>query len=240
MIFSIADKLEKVRARIQKATKSAKRSPDSVQLLAVTKTRMASELYEAMLAGQLRFGENYLSEALAKQQALAQLCEEDSQRDSLAAPEWHFIGPVQSNKTRAIAEHFSWVHSVDRLKIAQRLNDQRPAHLPPMNCCIQVNIDEEDTKSGVMLHDVDALAEMIMTLPRLRLRGLMCIPDAAQNDQALRASFMRMADKFAALRQAYVSVDTLSMGMSGDIETAIECGSTMVRVGTALFGERSR
>lgn len=240
MIFSIADKLENVRARIQKATISAHRPPDSVHLLAVSKTRSASELIELMASGQMHFGENYLNEALDKQQALQALCEQQSKGEWLKAVTWHFIGPIQSNKTRAIAEHFDWVHSVDRIKVVQRLNDQRPAGLQSLNCCIQVNVDEEDSKSGVLLTEVDQLAAAIETAQNLSLRGLMCIPRADQDEQALRQSFLRMAEKFAELQATYASVDTLSMGMSADIEMAIECGSTLVRVGTALFGEREK
>lgn len=240
MIFSIADKLENVRARIQKTTISARRRADSVNLLAVSKTRSAEELMTLMDAGQMQFGENYLNEALEKQHALQMLCEQSNKNEVFNQLIWHFIGPIQSNKTRAIAEHFSWVHSVDRLKIVQRLNDQRPPDLGALNCCIQVNIDEEESKSGVLLAEVDSLAAAIATAPNLCLRGLMCIPQAEQGDKALQQSFERMADKFAELKQVYPSVDTLSMGMSGDIEMAIECGSTMVRVGTALFGERPK
>jgi pyridoxal phosphate enzyme (YggS family) len=239
MIFSIADKLENVRARIQKATISAKRSPDSVRLLAVSKTCGAPVLHEAMRAGQQHFGENYVNEALAKQQALQTLCEEQHEAALFESLVWHFIGPIQSNKTRAIAEHFSWVHGVDRSKIAQRLNDQRPGHLGPLNCCIQVNIDAEASKSGLMLDEVNSLAAEMTALPNLCLRGLMCIPDADQGEQALRQSFIRMATKFAELQQQYATVDTLSMGMSEDLELAIDCGSTMVRIGTALFGKRA-
>lgn len=234
MIFSIADKLENVRARIQKATISAKRVPDSVQLLAVTKTRGPETLQLAMKAGLVQFGENYLSEALSKQQALLVLCGEHDYSKLV----WHFIGPIQSNKTRSIAENFSWVHTLDRSKIVNRLNDQRAEALPPLNCCIQVNIDQEDSKSGVLLEEVNALAEEISAAPNLCLRGLMCIPNADQPEASLKRAFLRMATKFEELNAIYPSVDTLSMGMSGDIEIAIESGSTMVRVGTALFGER--
>lgn len=239
MIFSIADKLENVRARIQKATKSAKRVPDSVQLVAVSKTRGAPVLFEALSAGIEQFGENYLNEALHKQTELKALCEAEVCAVSYASLVWHFIGPMQSNKTRAIAENFAWVHSVDRAKIAKRLNAQRPEHLPALNCCIQVNIDAQASKSGVLLEEIEILAAEIEGLPHLCLRGLMCIPDADHDEQALRQSFTRMAARFAELQQRYVTVDTLSMGMSGDIEIAIDCGSTMVRVGTALFGERA-
>lgn len=234
MIFSIADKLENVRARIQKATISAKRLPDSVQLVAVTKTREAEVLYQAMQAGLIQFGENYLSEALAKQESLLNLCGEED----YAKLVWHFIGPIQSNKTRLIAENFSWVHTLERSKIIKRLNEQRPTQLPTLNCCIQINIDEEDSKSGVLLKDVEHLAAEINSAPNLCLRGLMCIPNATQGEANLRDAFNRMAKKFEQLKVLYPNIDTLSMGMSSDIEAAIECGSSMVRVGTALFGER--
>lgn len=234
MIISIADKLDNVRARIQKATISAKKQPDSVQLLAVTKTRDASQLQMAMQVGLVQFGENYLSEALEKQTALLKLCGEGAY-DKL---EWHFIGPIQSNKTRSIAESFSWVHTLERSKIVKRLNAQRPENLSPLNCCIQVNIDEEESKSGLLLSEVNNLAAEISQAPKLCLRGLMCIPNADQSEDDLKAAFNRMAEKYVELKCLYSSIDTLSMGMSGDIEAAIECGSTMVRVGTALFGER--
>jgi pyridoxal phosphate enzyme (YggS family) len=235
MIFSIADKLENVRARIQKATISAKRFPGSVQLLAVTKTREAEILHQAMQAGLVQFGENYLSEALAKQKTLLSLCGEED----YAKLVWHFIGPIQSNKTRLIAENFSWVHTLERSKIVQRLNEQRPTQMQPLNCCIQINIDEENSKSGILLKEVEPLAAEINSAPNLCLRGLMCIPNANQSEANLMDAFNRMAKKFEELKALYPSVDTLSMGMSSDIETAIECGSSMVRVGTALFGERT-
>lgn len=234
MIFSIADKLKNVRARIQKATITAKRLPDTVQLLAVTKTVSAELLHEAMLAGLQQFGENYLSEAVAKQTALKDLCSESEYAGII----WHFIGPIQSNKTRSIAENFSWVQTLDRPKIVQRLNEQRPDVLLPLNCCIQVNIDKEDTKSGIFLEELEALAEQIHNAPKLCLRGLMCIPKADQSDASLNKTYQTMATEFEKLKKRYPTVDTLSMGMSGDIEAAIECGSTMVRVGSALFGER--
>ena len=235
MIFSIADKLNNVRARIQKATISAKRLPDSVHLLAVTKTRGPEILESAMQAGLVQFGENYLSEALDKQTALLKLCGETN----YAKLEWHFIGPIQSNKTRALAENFSWIHTLERPKIVKRLNDQRPENLSPLNCCIQVNIDEEASKSGLLLSEVNDLAAQIHAAPKLCLRGLMCIPNADHSEASLKTAFNRMAEKFEELKGSYPNIDTLSMGMSGDIEAAIECGSTMVRVGTALFGERT-
>ncbi len=234
MIFSIADKLKNVRARIQKATITAKKKPDSVQVLAVTKTRSAEILHEAMKAGLYQFGENYVSEALAKQNALKCLCSEQE----FANLTWHFIGPIQSNKTRLIAENFAWVQTLERPKIVQRLNEQRPSELAPLNCCIQVNIDLEETKSGTSLNEVESLAREINAAKNLCLRGLMCIPSASHNEEDLKVAFKRMAEKYESLKAIYPTVDTLSMGMSGDIESAIECGSTMVRVGSALFGER--
>jgi pyridoxal phosphate enzyme (YggS family) len=235
MTFSIADKLQNVRARIQKTTIAVKRMPNSVQLLGISKKHTAECLYEAVKCGLWEFGENYLNEALAKQILVKNLCTEAE----YASVVWHFTGPIQSNKTRLIAENFAWVHTLERSKIVQRLNEQRPLDLPPLNCCIQVNIDEEDSKSGIFLEDVEVLAEELNLVPNLCFRGLMCIPSADQSEDNLKQAFQRMAEKFAALKVVYPSVDTLSMGMSGDIETAIECGSTMVRVGTAIFGGRA-
>jgi len=226
-MFSIADNIQNVRKRIEKASEVSK-WPDPVQLLAVTKTRDAKMLQLAKQAGLSSFGENYLNEALIKQEELA----------GVEGLTWHFIGPIQSNKTKAIAENFSWVHSVDRLKIAQRLSQQRPNELDPLNICIQVNIDEEESKSGVLLDDVEALALAIASMPQLKLRGLMCIPQAQKDIGLLKKSFVKMKVHFDALKQYHPQIDTLSMGMSGDFELAIECGSTLVRVGTALFGQR--
>ncbi|MGB1951047.1 MAG: YggS family pyridoxal phosphate-dependent enzyme [Marinobacter sp.] len=228
---SIADNIGSVTRRIQKATLRAGRASDSVRLLAVSKTRTADELREAVAAGQTAFGENYLQEALDKQAALA----------DLEGIDWHFIGPIQSNKTRQIATAFAWVHSVDRLKIARRLSEQRDPHLPPLNICLQVNINEEDSKAGCNLAELDALVAAIGDLPNLALRGLMAIPDPDQPESALRTSFRTLANALKALRQNQPDagpLDTLSMGMSGDLEMAIEEGATWVRVGTALFGRR--
>ncbi|WP_150912256.1 YggS family pyridoxal phosphate-dependent enzyme [Marinobacter halotolerans] len=228
---SIADNVGTVTRRIQKATMDAGRKPGSVKLLAVSKTRPASDLREAHSAGQNAFGENYLQEALEKIDALADLPD----------LEWHFIGPIQSNKTRQIAEAFHWVHSVDRLKIARRLSEQRPDSLPPLNLCLQVNINEEDSKSGCVLAELPDLARECLALPNIRLRGLMAIPDPDQPEADLRASFDRLADALAALRRdnpGSDDLDTLSMGMSADLELAIEAGATWVRVGTAVFGAR--
>jgi pyridoxal phosphate enzyme (YggS family) len=210
---------------------TAGRAPDSVELLAVSKTRTAAELREARLAGQRAFGENYLQEALDK---MAEL-------EDLTDLEWHFIGPIQSNKTRQIASTFQWVHSVDRLKIARRLSEQRDESLMPLNICIQVNIDREDSKSGCLPDDVAELAESIAALPCLTLRGLMAIPDPRATDGERRNSFRRMGELLEACRTRLADtsdLDTLSMGMSGDLEAAIEEGATIVRVGTDIFGER--
>jgi len=228
---SIADNIGSVTRRIQKATLKAGRKAGSVHLLAVSKTRPADDLRIAYKAGQRAFGENYLQEALDKMDAL----------QDLEAIEWHFIGPIQSNKTRQIAGAFAWVHSVDRLKIAQRLDEQRDSALPPLNICLQVNIDNEDTKSGCSLADLPELAEAIEEMPNLSLRGLMAIPDPDQPESELRSSFRKLANALKRLRQEVPGcgpLDTLSMGMSGDLEMAIEEGSTWVRIGTALFGPR--
>jgi len=237
-MFSIADNLQNVRQRIKKSVQRAGRNTDSVSLLAVTKTKDADVLNEAIEAGLYRFGESYVNEALTKQDALAKLCSPAQ----LQSVEWHFIGPVQSNKTRLIAQHFDWVQSIDRRKIADRLNDQRPTEMAPVNVCIQVNISHERTKSGLGLDEVEAMAEYINTLSQLKLRGLMAIPMASKDTdpslEQLRMSFKAMRQAFETLQCRYPDVDTLSMGMSSDIESAIACGSTMVRVGRALFGKR--
>ena len=223
----IARRLAAVIARIRDAEQRFQRREGSVTLLAVSKTHPADHIAEAARAGQQRFGENYVQEAIRKQELL-----------SGHNLEWHFIGPIQSNKTRRIALHFAWVHSVDRLEIAQRLSNQRPRELRPLNVCLQVNICGEPTKSGLLPHELAATAEAVAELPRLRLRGLMTIP-------APEADFERQRQPFARLREARdtlitrgVLLDTLSMGMSDDIEAAIAEGSTLVRVGTAIFGPR--
>ena len=233
---SIADNLGTVTRRIQKATMDAGREAASVRLLAVSKTRPAEDIRAAYEAGQTAFGENYLQEALDKIEALSDLNQLD----------WHFIGPIQSNKTKQIAEHFDWVHSVDRLKIARRLSEQRPTHLPPLNICLQVNINQEDSKSGCSLSELPELAAELLTLPNLAFRGLMAIPDPHQPETELRASFRKLAGELEQLRTQHSKIvseqgavlDTLSMGMSSDLEAAIAEGATWVRVGTALFGAR--
>ncbi|RON56611.1 YggS family pyridoxal phosphate-dependent enzyme [Pseudomonas frederiksbergensis] len=221
---TIADNILQVSSRIQAATQAAHRDEHSVQLLAVSKTKPAEALREAHAAGLRDFGENYLQEALGKQLELADL-----------PLIWHFIGPIQSNKTRAIAEHFAWVHSVDRLKIAQRLSEQRPADLPPLNICIQVNVSGEVSKSGCTPADLPALANAISELPRLKLRGLMAIPEPTDDRAAQDAAFAAVQSLQASLD---LPLDTLSMGMSHDLESAIAQGATWVRIGTALFGAR--
>lgn len=227
-MHKIDDKLAKVTARIQEAARAAGRDPQTVQLIAVSKTQPAESIARAYAWGQWRFGENYLQEALEKQLALRNLPE----------LEWHFIGPIQSNKTRAIAEHFSWVHSVDRLKIAQRLHEQRPEHLPPLNICVQVNIDDESTKSGVSLAELPALVTAVAPLTRLKLRGLMAIPAATGDPAQQRRAFAKLRSAMQVLNLQGLRMDTLSMGMSGDMEAAIAEGATFVRVGTDIFGAR--
>jgi hypothetical protein len=206
----------------------AGRPSGSVQLLAVSKTFGADAVVQAHAAGQIAFGENYIQEAVDKITALAHL-----------PLQWHCIGPIQSNKTRLVAAHFQWAHTVDRLKIAQRLSEQRPAHLPPLQVCIQVNVDGGSTKSGVLPQEALALAQAVVALPRLTLRGLMCIPEPAPDFVAACAVFMRARGLFDSINAGGVPLDTLSMGMSADLEAAVLGGSTLVRVGSAIFGART-
>jgi len=224
----IADNLQRIQTRIANACKQAGRVPESVALLAVSKTFGVDAVVQAHAAGQLAFGENYIQEAVEKITALAHL-----------PLQWHCIGPIQSNKTRLVAEHFDWVHTVDRLKIAQRLSEQRPAHLAPLQVCIQVNVDGGPTKSGVPPAEALALAQAVSALPRLRLRGLMCIPEPAPDFIAACARFAGARALFDALNREGLGLDTLSMGMSDDLEAAIASGSTLVRVGSAIFGARN-
>jgi len=221
---TIADNIGLVSDRIRAAAQAVQRDENSIHLLAVSKTKPAQAVREAYAAGMRDFGENYLQEALSKQLELTDL-----------PLSWHFIGPIQSNKTRAIAENFAWVHSVDRLKIAQRLSEQRPADLPPLNICIQVNVSGEASKSGCTPADLPALAEAIIALPRVKLRGLMAIPEPTDDRAAQDTAFATVRDLQASLNLA---LDTLSMGMSHDLESAIAQGATWVRIGTALFGAR--
>ncbi|HEX3950673.1 MAG TPA: YggS family pyridoxal phosphate-dependent enzyme [Steroidobacteraceae bacterium] len=216
-----------VRSRIRSAAAAAGRDPNSVTLVAVTKAKPAESVRMAATAGVTDFGENYLQEALLKIDQLADL-----------TLQWHFIGGIQSNKTRAIAERFHWVQSVDRLQIARRLSEQRPFHAPPLNVCIQVALVHESTKGGVAPEALPELAAAVAVLPRLRLRGLMCVPPAQADVAAERVVFARLRDLLTDLNARGLNLDTLSMGMSGDFESAIAEGATLVRIGTALFGAR--
>ncbi|WP_374565263.1 YggS family pyridoxal phosphate-dependent enzyme [Ideonella sp.] len=226
---SIAENLRQVRHRIDRACTECQRPIQHVTLLAVSKTCPADAVRAAAAAGQRAFGENYVQEALTKIEALADL------RPQL---EWHLIGPLQSNKTRVVAEAFDWVHTVDRLKIAERLSAQRPANLPPLNICLQVNVDGEASKSGVMFDELPALAQAVATLPGLRLRGLMSIPEPVDGLAAQRVPHRRLHEAFVALRDQGLALDTLSMGMSADLEAAVLEGATLLRVGSAIFGAR--
>jgi pyridoxal phosphate enzyme (YggS family) len=228
MAYSVAQRLDAVRERIREAEAAAGRSRGSVTLLAVSKTHASGLIRSAWQAGQRAFGENYLQEALRKMAELADL-----------DIEWHFIGRVQSNKTRAIAEHFAWVHGVTDIRHARRLSDQRPGELPPLNACIQVNISAEDSKNGV---DPDAVAPLLRQcrdLARLRVRGLMAIPAVANTPGSRREPFRELRRLRERLADSELRLDTLSMGMSADLEAAIAEGATLVRVGTAIFGHRS-
>ena len=227
---ALPESLASARERLRRALEDAGRSPTSATLLAVSKTKPAEMLREAWQHGQREFGENYLQEALDKQAALEDL-------DGIV---WHFIGPLQSNKTRAVAEQFAWVHSVDRLKIAKRLSEQRPVALPPLNVCLQVNISREATKSGVLPEGTLALAQEIAALPGLALRGLMAIPAPAETLEAQRQPLAALRPLLEELQAALpeAPLDTLSMGMSDDLEAAVLEGATLVRLGTAIFGAR--
>lgn len=224
---SISARLQSVRGRIADAARAVGRDPSAVTLLAVSKTWPAAAVREAAAAGQRAFGENYVQEGVAKAEVLAPL-----------GLEWHFIGPLQSNKTRAVANAFQWVHSIDRLKIAERLSAQRDVHLPPLDVCIQVNVSGEASKSGVPPEQAVALAHAVAALPRLRLRGLMCIPEPTDDGAVLRRRFAALRGLKTRLQGEGLALDTLSMGMSHDIEAAVAEGATIVRVGTAIFGAR--
>lgn len=225
---TIPANLQAVKSRISAACRGAGRADGSVLLLAVSKTCPASRVREAADAGQRAFGENYLQEALGKIDALRDL-----------GLEWHFIGPLQGNKTRPVAENFQWVHSVDRLRIAQRLSEQRPATLPPLDICLQVNVSGEASKNGCALDEAPALAHVIATLPNLRLRGLMTIPEPTEDGPTLQRRFAALRSLRDRLNAEGLKLDTLSMGMSHDMEIAIAEGATLVRVGTAIFGNRA-
>lgn len=226
---TIANNLHLIRSQISAITQAANRPTSSVELLAVSKTRHADELRQAWIEGQRDFGENYLQEALEKIETLSDLeiC-------------WHFIGPIQSNKTRSIAENFSWVHSVERFKVAQRLSNQRPKNMGPLNICLQVNISREESKSGILPEELPQLAKQIATLDNIQLRGLMAIPASNDNPDLQRQPFAQLTKLLNRLQKQLPNqpLDTLSMGMSGDMEAAIREGATIVRIGTALFGPR--
>ena len=223
---SISFRLKELKLQIQQAELSSARKPGSVQLLAVSKTKPAEDLIDAYVAGQRHFGESYVQEALIKQQQLADF-----------DITWHFIGPIQSNKTRAIATHFNWVHSVDRFKIAKRLNDQRPDNLQPLNLCLQVNISNEASKSGVSIDELPSLITQVLQLPKIRLRGVMAIPQPQQNHDEQRLPYRQL---YEAIQQLNLpQLDTFSFGMTADMDAAIMEGATIVRIGTALFGTRS-
>ena len=227
MTTDIKSNLASVRQQLKQLARQYGRADGSVQLLAVSKTFTAERIERAYHAGHRAFGENYLDEALAKINALSDL-----------DIEWHYIGPIQSNKTRKIAENFQWLHSLASLKHAARLSAQRPDDMPPLNVCIQINISEEASKSGVSIIAVDQLAAAIQNLPGLQLRGIMGIPAKTADTKQQRQAFAKLAEIYQQLQATYERIDTLSMGMSGDIEAAIAAGSTMLRIGTAIFGAR--
>ena len=221
------ENIAKLQERVRLSSQKSHYRPEKVRILAVSKTRPAADIRAAFGCGLAEFGESYLQEALEKMADLADL-----------PLVWHFIGPIQSNKTRPIAEHFDWVHSVDRLKIARRLSEQRPPDMSPLQVCLQVNISAEHTKSGVSLEELPDLLQRVRSLPRLQVRGLMAIPAATDDEQQQRAAFAGLRLALERLQRAEPGLDTLSMGMSGDLEAAIAEGATLVRVGTAIFGPR--
>jgi hypothetical protein len=226
---SIPDNLQAVQGRIASAARAAGRDPAAVTLLAVSKTHAPALIEEAFGAGQRAFGENYVQEALDKMGSLARL-----------SIEWHLVGPLQSNKTRLVAERFQWVHTLEREKIARRLSEQRPEALPPLEVLVQVKVSGEDSKSGVAPREAAALAIAVAAMPRLRLRGLMAVPEPTDDERLQRARFRELRELYEALKRAGLSLDTLSMGMTADMEAAIAEGSTMVRIGTAIFGQRQK
>ncbi len=229
MTNHIAENLMAVRAQIKQCAKQSGRDANNIKLLAVSKTKPVSDIVLAYEAGHRSFGENYVQEGVDKIAGLKHLNDIS----------WHFIGPLQSNKSRLVAENFDWMHSVDRFKIAKRLNEQRPAFAKPINICIQINIDDEPTKAGLLAQQLMPLLSELEVLDKVCVRGLMAIPKATKVKSEQMASFEKMAVLFAACQQKYSQFDTLSIGMSGDLSAAIECGSTMVRIGTAIFGART-
>lgn len=229
-MLTIANRLKSALETIQDSASKAGRNPAEIKLLAVSKTKPNQAIREAWQVGQRMFGENYVQEGIQKIQEL----------EALEGIQWHFIGPLQSNKTRTVAEHFDWVQTVDRAKIAERLNQQRPSSMAPLQVCIQVNISAEENKSGVTPDEVKPLANLIAGLPNLTLRGIMAIPANTHSETEQMQAFKSMQKLYLELQSDYPQVDTLSMGMSGDVDAAIQCGSTMVRIGTAIFGAREK
>jgi len=227
----IARNLAQIKAKISAAALRCGRSSQEVTLLAVSKTKPASDIEKAIAAGQRAFGENYVQEGVEKIRHFAEA--------GVSGLQWHFIGPLQSNKSRLVAEHFDWCHTIDRLRIATRLSDQRPKAMPPLNVLIQINISDENSKSGITLSELDELASQVAELPGLTLRGLMAIPAPESSYERQFAVAQQMAVAFSALKNRYPDVDTLSLGMSDDMDAAIAAGSTMVRIGTAIFGARN-
>ena len=228
---TVQDNLLNIKNEIAKIAKKCERDPNTIQLIAVSKTKPVEQVIEAINAGQLAFGENYVQEGVEK----IQYFEKNMPNNDLI---WHFIGPLQSNKSKLVAEHFDWMHTIDRLKIAQRLSDQRPNHMAKLNVLIQVNISQEASKSGVKPEEVADLVKQIVTLPNLNLRGLMAIPEIENDYDKQLNVFTKMQQLLQSLQKDYPFMDTLSMGMSGDMQAAIVAGSTMVRIGTAIFGAR--
>jgi pyridoxal phosphate enzyme (YggS family) len=226
---SIAANIAHINKQIEQAAHACKRDPNLIQLLAVSKTKPVSDIISAYECGHRSFGENYVQEAVDKIQMMTDYSD----------IVWHFIGPLQSNKSKFIAEYFDWMHSLERIKIAKRLNEQRSVYQLPLNVCVQVNIDEEQNKAGIAAQDVENFIEQLQGLSRLKCRGLMTIPKAGASDNERQDSFGKMQALFNKCAQSFDNIDTLSMGMSDDLNIAIECGSTMVRVGTAIFGKRS-
>ncbi len=227
-MIRVTENLREIRELLAKAAADASRDPASVKLLAVSKRQPVSAIYDAAAAGQIDFGENQVVEGLEKIRIVAD-----------SSLKWHFIGHLQTNKTKAVAEHFDWVHSVDRLKTAERLSRQRPAGVDDLNICLQVNVDDETSKSGIAVTDVADLARRIVGLPRIRLRGLMCLPAIRDDFESQRKPFARLRRLADQLRASGIPTDTLSMGMSGDYRAAIFEGATIVRIGTAVFGPRN-
>lgn len=228
---TVQDNLLNIKNEIAEIAKKCERDPNTIQLIAVSKTKPIEQVIEAINAGQLAFGENYVQEGVEK----IQYFEKNMPNNDLI---WHFIGPLQSNKSKLVAEHFDWIHTIDRLKIAQRLNDQRPKDMAKLNVLIQVNISQEASKSGVKPEEVADLVKQIVTLPNLNLRGLMAIPEIENDYDKQLNVFTKMQQLLQSLQKDYPFMDTLSMGMSGDMQAAIVAGSTMVRIGTAIFGAR--